>query len=312
MNTRHLVDPELLPALESMLGPPLTAETLPAIRAWARMTPASPKSQVVVEERYIPGVPDAPDVRVLIYAPVAATPKAGYLHIHGGGYIFGAADESDAANKALAADTGSVVVSVDYRLAPETPHPGPIEDCYAALKWLHANAATLGIDPARIAIGGESAGGGLAAALAVLARDRGEVPIVFQRLFCPMIDDRTGSVGEPHPVAGEFGWTAAYNRFAWKSLLGREPGGPDTSPYAAAARAENLAGLPPAFISTSALDIFLDENLDYAKRLVRAGVPTELHVYPGGYHGFQIMTPEADVSRRANRDALDALKRALR
>jgi len=316
MNTRHLVDPELLSGLELMPAFDLSVEALPQFRAgMAEMTrqqrEMAPPSDVAVDERRIPGPAGAPEVRVLVYTPPAATgPKAGYLHIHGGGYVMGTADMSDLANKALAQEIGCVIVSVDYRLAPETPHPGPVEDCYAALKWLHANAAALGVDPGRIAIGGESAGGGLAAALALLARDRGEVPIILQRLIYPMIDDRTVTANPPHPFTGEFVWTAASNRFGWRSLLGRDPGGPDVSPYAAAARAESLAGLPPTFISTGALDIFLDENLDYAKRLLRAGVPTELHVYPGAYHGFNVAI-DADVTKRFERDAQQALKRAL-
>jgi acetyl esterase/lipase len=199
---------------------------------------------------------------------------------------------------------------VDYRLAPETPHPGPVEDCYAALKWLYTHADELGVDPKRIAIGGASAGGGLAAALGLLTRDRGEVPLVFQLLIYPMLDDRTVTTTDPHPYTGEFIWTAEANRFGWRSLLGQEPGGPDVSPYAAAARAESLAGLPSTFISVGALDLFLEEDIEYARRLIRAGVPTELHVYPGAYHGFNL-TADAQVSQVAARDQLAALKRAL-
>jgi acetyl esterase/lipase len=314
MSTRHLVDPELLAGLDLMGSFALSLEALPSIRAsMDQMMPPAPPSDVAVEERLVTGPAGAPDVRVLIFTPPSLkAPMPGYLHIHGGGYVAGTADATSVRNQELAAATGALVVSVDYRLAPETPHPGPIEDCYAALKWLHANAEALGVDPGRIAIGGESAGGGLAAALALLARDRGEVPIAFQRLIYPMIDDRTGTAADraPNPFTGEFVWTAASNRFGWKALLGQEPGGPDVSPYAAASRAESLAGLPPTFIGTGALDIFLDENLEYARRLLRAGVPTELHVYPGAYHGFQIAA-EADVTIRSEREALHALKRAL-
>ncbi len=317
MSTRHLVDPELLPGLEMMPAFNLTVEALPQMRATMEemrrlQFAALPPSSVRVAERVIPGPAGSPDVRVLIYTPPGLPgPKAAYLHIHGGGYVMGTADMSDPQNKALAEDVGCVVVSVDYRLAPETPHPGPLEDCYAALKWLYANAVELDVDPGRIAVGGESAGGGLAAALALLARDRGEVPIVFQRLIYPMIDDRTVTISTRHPFTGEFVWTAAANRFGWESLLGQEPGAVDVSPYAAAARAERLEDLPPTFISTGALDIFLDEDVDYAQRLLRAGVPTELHVYPGAYHGFNVV-PTADVTRRFARDAQEALKRALR
>jgi acetyl esterase/lipase len=156
---------------------------------------------------------------------------------------------------------------------------------------------------------GESAGGGLSAALALLARDRGEYPIAFQLLDAPMIDDRT-CVRPPHPVAGEFVFTTTSNRFGWRCLLGQEPGSDGVSPYAAAARAEELSGLPPAFLATGALDLFLDENLDYAARLARAGVPIELHVYPGAPHGYALVGAAA-VTRTATRDKLDALRRAF-
>jgi len=316
MDTRHLIDPELLVGLERMPSFDFSTEGLPQIRAGLaemlrQQSAAAPPSDVRVEELRIPGPSGAPDVRVLIYSPPSASAlRAGYLQIHGGGYVLGSPEMNEIQNKALVSEIGCVVVSVDYRLAPETPHPGPVEDCYAALKWLHDNADGLGVDPGRIAIGGESAGGGLAAALALLARDRGEVPIIFQRLKYPMIDDRTVTRKPPHPYAGEFVWTAASNRFGWRSLLGCEPGGPDIPAYAAAARAESLKGLPATYISTGALDIFCDENLDYAKRLLAAGVPTELHLYPGAYHGYEIAV-DAEVTKRSVADALRALRRAL-
>ncbi len=204
------------------------------------------------------------------------------------------------------------VFSVDYRLAPETPYPGPVEDCYAALKWLHGNAAMLQVDSDRIGVKGESAGGGLAAALALLARDRGEVTLRHQHLIYPMIDDRTSADGaEVHPFVGEYVWTPELNRFGWTSLLGTSPGGPAVSPYAAAARAENLTGLPPAFISVGALDLFLEEDLEYARRLARAGVPVELHVYPGAFHAFDMAPQSARVAVDAARDSREALRRAL-
>lgn len=211
----------------------------------------------------------------------------------------------------MAAELGCVVVSVDYRLAPETPHPGPIEDCYAALKWLHNNADELGVERKRLAVAGSSAGGGLVAALALLARDRGEIPLAFQCMNAPMLDDRTVLVDPPHPYTGEFIWVREASRFGWTALLGQEPGGDELLPYAAAARAENLEGLPPAFIAVGALDLFLEEDMEYARRLTRAGVPTELHVYPGTFHGYQ-MVAQAQVTQRAMRDRMDAIKRALR
>src|SRR5581483_5805547 len=182
--------------------------------------------------------------------------------------------------------------------------------CYAALTWLFTHADELGVDTMRLAIGGASAGGGLAAALGLLTRDRGIVPLAFQLLIYPMLYDCTVTTTEPHPYTGEFIWTAQANRFGWRALLGQEPGGPDVSPYAAAARAESLAGLPPTFISVGALDLFLEEDLEYARRLMRAGVPTELHVYPGAYHGFN-MVADARVTQAATRDEFTALKRVL-
>jgi triacylglycerol lipase len=181
-----------------------------------------------------------------------------------------------------------------------------VEDAYAALNYVSAHATELNIDPARIGIKGESAGGGLAAALALLARDRGGVQPAFQHLIYPMIDDRTTT----HPYAGEFIWTPELNQFGWAALLGHAPGAPDTSPYAAAARAENLAGLPPAYIATGALDLFVEENLEYARRLLRAGVAVELHLYPGAYHGFDVF-PGARVTATAVRDSTEALRRAM-
>jgi triacylglycerol lipase len=185
-----------------------------------------------------------------------------------------------------------------------------VEDCYAALKWLHANAGELGVDVGRIAIGGASAGGGLAACLGLLTRDRGEVPLAFQLLIYPMLDDRTVTHDDPHPHTGEFIWTHDSNHLGWASLLGQAPGSDGVSPYAAAARAESVAGLPPTFISVGSLDLFLEEDIEYARRLIRAAVPTELHIYPGAFHGFN-MVPDAEVTQAYTRDSMGALKRAL-
>ena len=306
MSSKHLVHPELLPGLELIPTRDIDARRMEMLREAGLARPAVREvPDVAREERLIPGPPDAPQVRVLIYRPKAARVSApAILHIHGGGYIMGAAEGSDGANRLLASDLGCVIVSVDYRLAPETPFPGPVEDCYAALDWLHASAGEVGVDAARIAIKGESAGGGLAAGLAILARDRREVPIVLQVLTYPMIDDRPAA--DPHPFTGEFIWTAKSNRFGWESLLGHPPGRDGVSPYAAAARLEDFADLAPTFIATGALDLFLEENLEYARRLTRGGVPTELHVYPGAYHGFEL-AGETAISRRYSQDYRQAL-----
>jgi acetyl esterase/lipase len=222
----------------------------------------------------------------------------------------GAPGDNAATHEQYAGELGAVVVSVDYRLAPETPHPGPVEDCYAALSWLYEHAGELGVDRARIAVSGESAGGGLAAALALVTRDRAEIPLVFQHLVFPALDDRTASEAEPSPYVGEFAWTRDANCFAWRALLGFAPGAGEVSPYAAPARADDLSRLPPAFIACGSLDLFAEENMTYARRLVRAGVPTELHIYPGAPHGF-MMVADAPVTRAFTAASMAALARAL-
>jgi acetyl esterase/lipase len=201
-----------------------------------------------------------------------------------------------------------VGVSVEYRLAPETPYPGPLEDCYRGLKWTYEHAEALGIDRDRIGITGASAGGGLAAALALLARDRGEFPVAFQLLDSPMIDDR--QITRSSQVDGLPVWSRESNAFGWRSYLG-DLYGTDNVPYTAApARATDLSGLPPAQISVGAVDGFLDEDVEYALRLNRAGVPTELHVYPGACHGYQ-MAQDCPITKQNRRDAYEWLARQL-
>jgi acetyl esterase/lipase len=311
MGTLHLVRPELRPFLEGFPVSELSRDMLPM----ARQAPALSRSTieatpgVLVEERWVPGPDGAPDVRVLIYRPIdVCGPTPAVLHIHGGGFVVGTPEMDDATNRTHALAFAAAIVSVDYRLAPEYPFPAPLEDCYAALRWLHANAAQLGVDPSRIAIKGESAGGGLAAGLALLARDRGEIPIAFQCLIYPMIDDRPPV--ERHPYTGEFIWNSKSNSFGWASYLGRDPGGEGVSPYAAPARADELAGLPPTLIVTAALDLFVEENLEYARRLLRAGVAVELLLYPGAYHGYHV-AGDTELLRRSERDLRAAMTAAL-
>jgi acetyl esterase/lipase len=312
-SSKHLVHPQLLAGLEAFSAYPafnLDTASLALMRqAPLAREPPTPDVPVEVSEHRASGLNGAPEVPLLVYRPKAsAAARPAILHIHGGGYVLGSAKMSDAANRQLAHDLDCVIASVDYRLAPDTAFPGNVEDCYAGLTWLHGAAAQLGVDRKRIAIKGESAGGGLAAGLALMARDRGEVPVCFQLLVYPMIDDREPE--EPHAYVGEFIWTRQSNRFGWSSLLGREPGGEGVSPYAAAARAENLSGLPPTFLSVGALDLFLEEDMEYARRLARAGVPVELHIYPGAFHGFGLVG-ETGLSRRARHDELEALRQAL-
>ena len=200
-----------------------------------------------------------------------------------------------------------VVVSVDYRLAPEHPIPAPLDDCYAALGWMHKNAADLNVDPTRIAIGGESAGGGLAAALALKARDEGEYPICWQQLVVPSLDDRTGTEEFPgDPLVGEFIWTRASNQYGRASFLGDAPRAAPQVP----ARAESLKGLPPAWMLTGGLDLFRDENIEYARRLMADGVAAELVVYPSACHAFQNVA-DSQLNQRYEVDFMAALRRGL-
>ncbi len=312
MKSQHLVDPQLLALLEVFPTMQFSAELLPEIRARTFPIPADPRAAAVdMETRLVAGPSGAPDVAVYIYRP---HDRSGTLpcifHIHGGGYVVGSAASMEPMHRPLALDAECAIVSVDYRLAPETRFPGAIEDCYAALGWVYKQAPALGIDARRIGVMGESAGGGLAAALALLARDRREYTPAFQHLIYPMLDDRTCVTQSPHPYTGEFIWTPHNNNFGWSSLLGAAPGSHGISPYAAAARAEDLSRLPPTFISTGALDLFLEEDLDYARRLARQGVPVELHVYPGAYHAFDL-EPSARVAVNARRDSVAALRRFL-
>jgi acetyl esterase/lipase len=270
-----------------------------------------PIEGVASEDKFAPGRQGDPAVRVRVYRPndQASTLPALYW-IHGGGYVMGDIDQDDRLMAQFVKRIGCVAVSVDYRLAPENPFPAPVEDCYAGLNWLFAHAGQLGVDQARIAIGGASGGGGLAAGLALLARDRGEVKVAFQLLIYPMIDDRNVTPAS-HAITDPRMWNREANRLGWRAFLGRDGGGADVSPYAAASRATDLKNLPPAYIPVGALDLFVDENIEYAQRLVQAGVPTELHVYPGAFHGFDLFAPSARVSKQFKADRDSALKRGL-
>ena len=256
-------------------------------------------------------IPGEPDVRCLVYLPrkdQAEESRAAYLHIHGGGYVLGEPEGSDIANIAIAEKLNVVVCSVAYRLAPEHPIPAPLDDCYTALQWLHQNAPELGVDRNRIAIGGESAGGGMAAALAIQARDRGEYHVCHQHLTYPMLDHRTGTDEMPgDPLTGEFIWTRERNQFGWSAYLGEAERAAPQVP----ALVDDFTNLPPTWMFTAALDLFRDENIAYASSLLKAGVPTELFMLPGACHGFQ-MVPGTNLGRRYREVHMDALAAALR
>ena len=315
MNVDELLDREIATALvaagfDSVVYP-LAPEGVAEFRA-NRVTitfTLDPASPIRIRDESVPGPPGDPAVIVRIYSPPAtAEAKPCIYWIHGGGYIFGSIDTSDARCVQMAELLDCVVVSVEYRLAPEHPYPAPLEDCYAGLKWTVEHARDLGIDAQRIVVVGQSAGGGLAAGLALLVRDRGELPLAYQLLIYPMIDDRNITTSSRLVTKV---WTREANLLGWRCYLGHEPGIDGVSPYAAAARAEDLRGLAPAFIGVGTLDVFRDENIEYARRLLDAGVSTELHVYPGAPHGFEGVAPQAAVSQQFTRDIVDALRRAM-
>ncbi len=308
--SRHLVAPEF-GALADSLGPgrPTTIDGMRASsKAMSELRPPLAEDGIAIEERVAPGLDGAPDIRLLIYRPPgAAEPLPVYLDIHGGAYVSNAADIDEPFCRAIVAAVGCAVVSVDYRVAPETHWPGAVEDCLAALRWVAAQGEALGFDAGRIAIGGESAGGGLTAALALMARDRGGPKLALQMLGQPMLDDRTGS----HPYAGEYTFTAEANHAGWTAYLGVEAGSDQVPAEAVPARVADLSGLPPAFITVGALDLLADECVDYAKRLMRAGVPTELHLFPGSFHGAMVMVPNCAPSQSAAGLMFSAIRRAL-
>jgi triacylglycerol lipase len=313
MNTLALVDPELRGALALMPQHPLTLASLPEGRAnvlKARLTTNQKLPNVAVDEISVASAFGANPIRVLTYRPTKIDkPLPAILHVHGGAFVMGAPEIKDVENRILASELQCAIYSVDYRLAPEAPHPAALQDIYSVLFWLHDQYRELELDRARIGIKGESGGAGLAAGVALYARDQEGPKFAFQHLIYPMIDDRT-AVKDLRPHVGKFVWTQQHNYFGWRSLLGQEPGSAGVSPYAAASRAIDLAGLPPTYISVGTLDLFLEENMDYADRLARAGVPVEFHVYPGVYHSFY-RVPEARVTRQAERDTREALRRFL-
>lgn len=309
MDTRHLVDREIAPIIDLFPRVDLDAAPIEQIRAKAAETYSFlPPPAIEPEEVTIPSVHGGPDIMVFLYRPATRDPRRGaILHIHGGGMVMGSARQIQAGPAALAMAAGVPVVSVEYRLAPEHPFPAPQEDCHSALSWLAGQADALGFDAQRIVVAGESAGGGLAAALAIMARDLGGPAIAGQLLTYPMLDHRTGSDACPYdnPATGEFIWTRASNRFGWRALRGDYKADDARRGWFSPSLAEDLSNLPPAYIATGSLDLFFDENLDYARRLVAAGVPVDLHSYAGAIHAFNAI-PDAALSQRFNGGILAA------
>lgn len=314
VSTLHLVDPQQRSAAAAFPKFDPANDTNDALRrnlvisATALLTP----KPVTFDERHIPGPDGAPEVRVIMFKPAGATGKLpAIIYAHGGGMIAGTPDMMAGKHARNADEIGALIVSVDYRLAPETPFPGGLEDIYAALAWLHAHADELGVDPDRISVMGNSGGGNLAAAVALLARDRNIVPVKAQILIYPMLDLRTGTPDavSNDPLTGEFVWTRAHNCHAWKAVRNELAMNDPRMGYLSPSLATDLSRLPPALILVGALDLFRDEDIAYAQRLWRAGVPADLLVYAGAVHAFdQLPSVLAD---RAERDMIEGILRII-
>ena len=317
MSFRERADQAIVPILDLVPPIDLTGDIPEARRvidaARRELIAAMPHIPgVATRDVQVPGEDGDPDVLVRIYEPAEGGHSGGALsYIHGGGMVLMSVDDTDFQCKQIVRDVGCLVTSVDYRLAPEHPYPAALHDGYASLRWLAENAEDLGVEPDRIAVGGSSAGAGLAAGVALLARDRGEVPLCLQWLVYPMLDDRDRTPST-HEITEPSVWNRTSNQRAWQAYLGDLAGG-DVPLYAAPARAtvDDLRGLPPAYVDVGELDAFRDEDIEYAQRLLQAGVPTELHVTPGAFHASEVYNPAADTSRRIVHARVDALRRAL-
>jgi acetyl esterase/lipase len=307
------VDSELRPLarqMQSRRGPGFSDESVKRMH----QRPAEPiraLETIPYEKRMIKGAPGQPDVAVFVINAKPGAKRPGILHTHGGGFIIGSAQQGVRDLQLIAAALDCAIVTVDYRLAPETDYRGSTEDSYAGLKWLHDNADEVGIERSRIAVMGESAGGGMAAILAIMARDRGEVPLALQVLIYPMLDDRTGSTRQVPAPVGAVGYSAESNRYCWGAFLGQKAGGSTVPVRAVPGRASSLAGLPPAFIGVGSIDLFVFEDVEHARRLIEAGVPTELLVVPGAFHGFDAAAADTNIARRFTEAKLNALRRGL-
>ena len=290
----------------------LSNKTLWLINLMMSLAPA-PKTpeDILVDNTYIRGLNDQTKIRLRIYKPKSiAAPTPGLIWLHGGGYVMGRPEMDDRNCADFVRESGIMVVSVDYRCAPKYPFPAGLDDSYSALKWVASHSQQLGVDAKRIAIGGASAGGGLAAALGQLAHDRQEIKPIFQLLVYPMLDDRTAlrtDIDDSNNVT----WTQKSNRFGWESYLGKECGAEDVPTYSVPARREDLSGLPPTWIGVGSLDIFHDEDMAYAQRLKERGIECQIDIVPGAFHGFDVFDPQIPIVQDFRKSKISALKKGL-
>jgi acetyl esterase/lipase len=310
------LDPEIAAALQKMTGdapppkPPPPGEVAGRRAMFERwmggVSSMLPKVTDVTTHDFVTKSADGTPVKLRWYEKEGGAKGPAVLYLHGGGMILGSVDIYDTVVRNYVSQSGVPMLSVDYRLAPESPHPKPVEDCYAGLTYLADHAASLGVDPKRIGVMGESAGGGLATAIAMLARDRNALAPAKQILIYAMLDDRNTKT-DPR-LAPFAAWTYDDNVTGWRGLLGARFGTDDVPPIAAPARATDVNGLPPAYIEVGQLDIFCNEDIAYALELSRAGVPVELHVRPGAQHGFELIAPASKVAERSTKDRLRVLQ----
>ncbi|MFI8632331.1 alpha/beta hydrolase [Microbacterium sp. NPDC077663] len=301
----HAADPALMSPL---LRFPLHIRGPRMLKFLRKVNGTPSKIREGVIDRELTVAQDGVDA-VLYESSARSTPSPAVVWIHGGGMISGSSRNVNAWASGFAADLGAVVIAPDYRLAPEHPYPAAIDDCFTALRWLIDRAEELNVDRSRIAVGGESAGGGLAAALAQRAHDAG-IPLRLQVLVSPMLDDRTVTRAESDGTVA-LAWTVPSNRYGWTAYLGREPGSDFDLPYAAAARRENLSGLAPAWMMIGSVDLFYPETIEYARRLEDAGVPTEVVTIPRAHHGAEVIKPDHPAVAQARERRLEALRTAL-
>jgi acetyl esterase/lipase len=311
-NDLSAIHPELRQLFKRFPRFTINRWNLRLIRRLAQFVP-KPKisNDIQIDHLYVQNQNASHPLRLRVYKPKTMKPPAPVLvWIHGGGFIIGTVEMDDANVSQFAQELGILIVSVDYRLAPDHPFPIPLEDCHTALKWVHDHADMLGIDPNRIAIGGGSAGGGLAASLVQRAQDQGEVHPIFQLLVYPMLDDNSALISDlPHKEL--LTWTQESNRFGWESYLQQPCGLDQVPPYSVASRRDDLIGLPPAWIGVGTLDLFYEEDVAYAKKLKQCGVDCELEIIPGAFHGFDALDLGLAVVQDFRKSQMAALRKYL-